>query len=89
VILSLPIRGYIVGKMRHEETYQGRRVVVTTTQQAAGTWTAAVEVAGDEDEVSVTQDPREAHASEEEARRAGLSAAAAAIDRARASRGKP
>jgi len=89
VILSLPIRGYIVGKMRHEETYQGRRVVVTTTQQAAGTWTAAVEVAGDEDEVSVTQDPREAHASEDEARRAGLSAAAAAIDRARASRGKP
>jgi uncharacterized protein DUF6566 len=75
--------------MRHEESYQGRRVVVTTTQQAAGTWTAAVEVAGDGEEVSVTPDPREAHASEEQARRAGLSAAAAAIDRARASRGKP
>jgi uncharacterized membrane protein YkoI len=75
--------------MRHEETYQGRRVVVTTTQQAAGRWTAAVEVAGDGEEVSVTADPRAAHASEEEARRAGSSAAAAAIDRARASRGKP
>jgi hypothetical protein len=75
--------------MRHEESYQGCRVVVTTTQQAAGTWTAAVEVAGDGEEVSVAPDPQEAHASEEEARRAGLSAAAAAIDRARASRGKP
>ena len=75
--------------MRYEETYLGRRVVVTTTQQASGTWTAAVEFFDDGEAVSVARDPQEGHASEDEARRAGFAAAAAAIDRSRTSEGKP
>jgi hypothetical protein len=75
--------------MRYEESYQGRHVVVTTTQEPEGTWTARAEFLDDGERVPVDRGAQEAHASEEDARRAGFSAAAAAIDRARASQGKP
>ena len=75
--------------MRYEESYQGRRVVVTTAQDPEGTWTARAEFLDDGEKVPVEGSAQEAHASEQKARRAGFSAAAAAIDRARASQGKP
>jgi hypothetical protein len=75
--------------VEYEETYQGRRVVVTTAQETEGTWTSQVEFLDDGERVPVADAAQQTYASEDEARLAGFSAAAAAIDRARASRGKP
>jgi hypothetical protein len=87
---SLSSRPWIYGwKVEYEETYQGRRVVVTTTEGTEGTWTSQVEFLDDGERVAVADAERQTHTSEDEARRAGFSAAAAAIDRARASQGKP
>ena len=75
--------------MEYEESYQGRRVLVRTMQTSAGAWTAEAELLDDGQEVPIAERDEGAYGSEDEARRAALSAAAAAIDRARASRGKP
>ena len=75
--------------MKHEESYYGHRVVVTTTQNASGRWTSTIDVpgAGPESthggEASGGEFP-----SEEEARQAALSRAAGIIDRARQNQGK-
>jgi hypothetical protein len=76
-------------EMEYEESYQGRRIIVTTKQGRAGGWTSAAEFMDAEHRVSRASGSEGVYASEEEARRAAFSAAAAAIDRARASRGKP
>lgn len=73
----------------YEESYQGRRVFVTTSQTAAGTWTSEAEIADDGQRVPVAGTSGHIYGTEEEARRAAFSAAAASIDRARASQGKP
>jgi hypothetical protein len=73
--------------MEHEEAYYGRRIVVTTKQAGPGTWTSEAELGDTGERVSPAGE--HAYGSEEEARRAALAAATAAIDRARASRGKP
>jgi hypothetical protein len=75
--------------VEYHETYQGQRIVVSTTQTAAGTWTSAAEFVVAGRTVSLAGGPKDAYPSEEEARRAAFSAAAAEIDRARATRGKP
>lgn len=75
--------------MEYQESYQGLRVVVKTMETGAGTWTSEAEVLDEGQTVSVAGGDEGTYGSEEEARRAALSAAAAAIDRARASRGKP
>lgn len=79
----------IVHTMEYEESYQGRRIIVTTRQAAAGAWTSGAELLDDGRRAPLDGGYNDAYASEGEARRAALSAAAAAIDRARASRGKP
>jgi len=76
-------------KMAYEETYQGRRIIVTTKQGTAGTWTYVAEVLDAGNRVCLADGSGDEYASEEEARSAAFSAAAAAIDRTRASRGKP
>jgi hypothetical protein len=75
--------------MEYQEAYQGRRVVVRTAQGAEGTWTHQVEFCDEGVNTPVADLAQQTYASEEEARGAGLSAAAAAIDRARAGQGKP
>ena len=75
--------------MEYEESYQGRRIIVTTKQVMADTWTSWAELLDAGHRVFLAGGSKDAYASEEEARRAAFSAAAAAIDRARASRGKP
>ncbi|WP_353368807.1 hypothetical protein [Mycobacterium sp.] len=74
--------------MRYEESYQGERVVLTTTQIADGTWTWEAEIGGGPT-VSLANASGDTYGREEDARSAARSAAAAAIDRARISRGKP
>jgi hypothetical protein len=73
--------------MDYEETYYGHRVVVTTTETAAGAWSASARLPDDGE--GATLGGEETYASEDEARRAAMSAAVAAIDRARSSQGKP
>jgi hypothetical protein len=75
--------------MEYEETYQGRRVIVTIKQEPAGAWTSGAELLDAGRRVPLTGGSEDVYASEEEARRAAFSAAAAVIDRARASQGKP
>ncbi len=74
--------------MRYEESYQGERVVLTTTQLADGAWTWEAEI-GNAPTVFVANDSGNTYGREEDAQSAARSAAAAAIDRARISRGKP
>jgi hypothetical protein len=81
-------RGYN-HEMEYEESYQGRRIIVTTKQGIAGAWTSGAELLDAGRRVFLAGGSEDTYASEEEARRAALSAAAATIDRARASRGKP
>jgi hypothetical protein len=75
--------------MEYEESYQGRRVIVTTEQEPAGAWTSRAELLDAGRRAPLSGGSENVYASEEEARRAAFSAAAAAIDRARASQGKP
>jgi Domain of unknown function (DUF6566) len=75
--------------MEYQESYKGRQIIVTTRQTSAGAWTSAAELLDAGQKVPVAGGYDDEYGSEEEARRAALSAAAAAIDRARASRGKP
>jgi hypothetical protein len=76
--------------VEYQESYQGRLIIVTTKQETAGAWTSVAEVLVDAGRrVTVVDGQEGACTSEDEARRAGFSAAAAAIDRARATRGKP
>jgi hypothetical protein len=74
--------------VRYEESYQGERVVLTTTQLADGTWTWEAEIGGGPT-VLLANDSGNTYGREEDAQSAARSAAAAAIDRARISRGKP
>jgi len=75
--------------MEHEETYQGRRFVVTTSQAPDRSWSYASELAEGGSRVSLAASGAATYPSEAEAWRAGVSAAAGAIDRSRATRGKP
>ena len=75
--------------MEHEETYHGQRIVITTWQEAGGRWNVKVESLASGTREALGSASNERYASEEEARRAGLSMAAGAIDRARTMRGKP
>ena len=75
--------------MEYEEPYKGQRIIVTTRQATAGAWTSGAALIEAGQRAPLAGAYQDAYGSEEEARRAALSAAAAAIDRARASRGKP
>lgn len=75
--------------MEHAETYHGQRILVTTLRDAGG-WKFKTELLDDEGRRAPLETPaHDSYPSEEEARRAGLSAAAGAIDGTRISRGKP
>jgi hypothetical protein len=75
--------------MEHEEWYHGRRIVLTTEQLATRVWTFRAVLHDDEGRASLVVETGQKYGSEEEARRAALSAAAAAVDRDRTARGKP
>jgi hypothetical protein len=75
--------------MEYEESYYGQRIVVTTAPTEKGAWTSRAELLDDKGRVSSTAEVGREYASEDDARRAALSAAAGVIDRARTSRGKP
>jgi len=76
--------------MEYEESYHGEGIIVTTGKNAAGAWIAKAErLDSQQQRVLLGEPSEEAHPSEEEAKRAALSAAAEAIDRTRISRGKP
>jgi hypothetical protein len=73
--------------MEYEETYHGQRIIVTT-QQREGAWTSKAELFDAGHRISLPSISEDLYSSEQEARRAALSAAAGAIDRTRISRGK-
>jgi hypothetical protein len=75
--------------MEHKETYLGVSIIVTTTQVPAGGWSSEAVLVEAGRHVAVAGTSEVVHESEEAARRAAVSAAAGAIDRARSSRGKP
>lgn len=75
--------------MEYEESYYGERIIVTTLKNTAGAWTAKAErLDSQQRRILLEGIAEEAHPSEEEAKRAALSAAAGAIDRTRISKGK-
>jgi hypothetical protein len=71
--------------VRHRESYQGRPIVLTTKQTDDGSWAWEAEVPDE----AITSPADGECRTEEEALGAARSAAAAAVDRARTSRGKP
>jgi hypothetical protein len=75
--------------MEYEESYYGRRIVVTTEPTEKGAWTSRAELLDDEGRVFSTTEAGRVYASESDARRDALSTAAGIIDRSRAPRGKP
>jgi hypothetical protein len=75
--------------MEYEESYRGVAIILTTTQIPAGGWSSEAVLLEAERRVTVTGTSEVVYESEEAAHRAARSAAAGAIDRARASRGKP
>jgi hypothetical protein len=74
--------------MEHEETYYGRRIIVTTVQQASGEWMSKAELLDARGRLPLGGGSGDRYPSEEAARRAALSAAAAAIDATRILKGK-
>ncbi len=74
--------------MEYGEGYHGERIIITTKEASAGAWTAKAERLEPQNRTLLAK-TEVTHPSEDEARRAALSAAAAAIDRTRISRGKP
>ena len=79
----------MVTGMEYEESYLGVRILLTTTEVRPGGWTSQAALLETGQRVAVASDNDVVYESEDEARRAARSAAAGAIDRARASRGKP
>jgi hypothetical protein len=75
--------------MLYEEWYQGQRIFLTTIQTEEGTWGWEAEIADDGHRVAIDSTSGDIYGTEDEARYAARSAAAAAIDRLRTSRGKP
>ncbi len=75
--------------MEYEETYYGRRIVVTTVQHASGEWASRTELLEYGGRTPLGKGSDDRYPSEEAARRAAVSAAAGAIDASRISRGKP
>jgi len=75
--------------MEYEETYYGRRIIVTTQQQASGEWTSLAELLDSGGRIPLGQGADDRYPSEEAARRAALTVAACTIDASRISRGKP
>jgi len=75
--------------MKHEETYYGHRIVVTTTKNSGGRWTSRAELIDAPPGSAAAHESGDDFASEEDAHRAALSKAAGAIDRGRIGKGKP
>jgi hypothetical protein len=77
-------------EVEHDETYQGYRLIVISSEERPGSWTYRVDMLCDGERHRLVSNTGEArYPSADEARRAALSDAAAAIDRIRAGRGKP
>jgi hypothetical protein len=74
--------------MEYEETYYGRRIVVTTQQEANGKWKSKAELLDAGSRIPLVESSDDHH-SEEAARSAALSAAAGSIDSTRIRKGKP
>jgi len=75
--------------MEYQEFYHGEPITVSTQERMPGAWTSQAELVIGGRTVQLAGGPEEEYPSEEEARRAAVSTAAGAIDRARAGRGKP
>ena len=75
--------------MQYQESYQGQHIAVTTEQGPSGEWNYQTQLLEGGNARFLAAGESEGYPSEEQARRAGFSAAAAAIDRGRSGRGKP
>jgi hypothetical protein len=81
--------------VEYEHRYQGRRIIVTTKSDHAGRWAFEIKIVDGEERIFLADGPEDIYQSgdlypsEEKARQAAFSAAGAAIDRSRTSRGKP
>jgi hypothetical protein len=75
--------------MQYQEFYHGEQITVSTQERTPGAWTSLAEFVIGGRIVLLPGGPEQEYPSEEEARRAAVSTAAAAIDRAQPGRGKP
>jgi hypothetical protein len=75
--------------VEYEEIYHGQHIIITTLQQAEGDWKSKAELLDSGKRIPLGMGSDDRYSFEEEARRAALSVAAAAIDRTRIARGKP
>jgi hypothetical protein len=73
--------------MEHEETYKGAKIRIRTDRAPDGAWQGTAEVSNQP--IAAPLAAPGTYASEQEARSAALSAAAAEVDRSRAGTGKP
>jgi len=71
--------------MEYEETYYGKRIVITTSQQKGGGWESKADLLDSGKRVSLWRGS-DVYLTEEGARLAALSSAAEAIDRTRISK---
>jgi len=87
---AITVTGGYGGGMEQEEIYKGNKLLVITREDASRSWSYAVVVeSGDGSRLPLVDSGEHRYASAEEAHRAGSSAAAAAIDRTRTTKGKP
>ena len=75
--------------VQYQEFYHGERITVWTQERSQGSWTWVAELVIGGRVVRLPAGQHQEYSSEDEARRAAVSTAAAAIDRARAGQGKP
>lgn len=76
-----------MARMEHEETYHGKRIIITTLQHKTGGWESKADLLDSGKRIPLWRGS-DVYLTEEEARLAALSAAAGAIDRTRISKGK-
>jgi len=81
--------GGTLAVVEREELYQGHRIVVMTTESETGAWSYQAEVLDAGGRVASSCSSVSTYASDQDALRAGFSAAAEVVDRGRTSRGKP
>jgi hypothetical protein len=87
--MRFPVAPRYSEEMQYQEFYHGEPITVSTQERMPGAWTSIAEFVIDRRIVRLAGGPEQEYASEEEARRAAVSTAAAAIDRLRTGRGKP
>lgn len=75
--------------VQHHETYQGVRIVITTTELVSGAWSWEARLEAGQGQAPIGEAAGVTYPAESQALAAARSEAAATVDRSRIDRGKP